>query len=322
MKKVFKLLGIICIVILVLVGGLLGYYKIEQIMMNNERKSSKTLTEYVRTHSWKYVENSDKEISFVGENLKCNVLTDTKKEDIKGIVGGYDNIYIFLNNNSYISLSTDNEKLYSNNQNCKKNDLDIDTKDIKIMNNDVYIISKDNKVYRANNDVKFNIEEYTYDYDSSIYMLLNDDIKNIISLNSHDAIVLKKDNSLYRQNYRSNYNSGKVTFFTENEEIFVSNSEYGNILNATVDYDLSKSPIEFKLNTLLTDKGYYYYGEVKTEKCTKYEDIECEKKILESEIYKKFSKDIKYIGTKYTILNDNSIIETKYLTYPLDKDLK
>ena len=54
----------------------------------------------------------------------------------------------------------------------------------------------------------------------------------------------------------------------------------------------------------------------------KYQDIKCEKKILESEIYKKFSKDIKYIGDNYTILSDNSIIETNYLTYSLDKDLR
>lgn len=322
MKKIFKILGIICIVILVLVGGIFSYSKIKQITMNNERKNSKTLMEYVRTHSWKYVENSDKTMDFVGENLKCKVLNDTKKEDIKGVVGGNDNLYIFLNDNSYISLSIDNEKLYSNNQNCQKNSLDIDTKDIKIMNNDVYIISKDNKVYKANNDVKFYFEEIVRDEYVDKYLLLNDDIKSIISLNSHNAIVLKKDNSLYRQKYGSNYNSGKVTYFTKNEEIFVSNSEYGNILNATAEYNLSENSIEFKLNTLLTDKGYYYYGEVKTDKCTKYEDIECEKKILESEIYKKFSKDIKYIGKEYTILNNNSIIETKYLTYPLDKDLK
>ena len=44
--------------------------------------------------------------------------------------------------------------------------------------------------------------------------------------------------------------------------------------------------------------------------------------LKESEIYKKFSKDIKFIGQQYTILSDNSVIKTSYLTYSLDKDLK
>ena len=42
MKKVFKIIGIIVIVILVLVGVVFGYTKVKQSMMNNERKNEKT----------------------------------------------------------------------------------------------------------------------------------------------------------------------------------------------------------------------------------------------------------------------------------------
>ena len=42
MKKVFKIIGIIVIVILVLVGGIFGFRKIKQITMNNERRNAKT----------------------------------------------------------------------------------------------------------------------------------------------------------------------------------------------------------------------------------------------------------------------------------------
>ena len=51
MKKIFKIIGIILIVILILVGGVFGYIKIKQSIMNNERRNSKTLMEYVKTHS-------------------------------------------------------------------------------------------------------------------------------------------------------------------------------------------------------------------------------------------------------------------------------
>ena len=64
-----------------------------------------------------------------------------------------------------------------------------------------------------------------------------------------------------------------------------------------------------------------YLDELKTDKCIKYQDVKCKLVLKESEIYKKFSKDIKYVGEEYTILSDNSVISTRYLTYPLDKDL-
>ena len=327
MKKIFKIIGIIVIVILVLVGGIFGFTKIGQITKNNERRNAKTLMEYVKTHSYDYVDSSKEEMSFRGKDLKCDVLKDLESKDIKGILTTYtENLIIMLNDSSYLSLSLDNEKLYSNNQNCNKIDTNIKTKDIKKDNRNYYIISADNKIYASliNDNKELEFKEMQTENDLSLYILLKDDIQSIVELNTFSdiGIVLKNDGSLYKQEYNRNYNSdtSKTTFSIKKEEIFLSNNEYGNILSATLNYNNDKK--EYEIKTLVTDKGYYYYGEVKTEECTKYLDIECEKKIIESEIYKKFSKDIKYIGEYYTILSDNSIIETNYLTYSLDKDLR
>ena len=52
MKKVFKVICIIVIVILVLVGGIFGFIKIKEVTMNNERRNAKTLMEYVKTRRY------------------------------------------------------------------------------------------------------------------------------------------------------------------------------------------------------------------------------------------------------------------------------
>ncbi len=332
MKKIFKIIGIIIIVILVLIAGVFGYTKIKEMLKDNERKNANTLMEYVKTHSYEYIDNSDETMYFTAESLMCDTLNILDNTNIKGIITNYGtNMTLLLNDNSYISLSMDETKLYSNNQHCKKTDIniDIDIKDIKWSDNGelYYLISDDNKIYYnyTDSEGKFNFKEMQTTNDLISYILLKDDIQGIITYNNGTypyAIVLKKDGSLYKQKYNGDYdyNTFETTYSTISDELFLSNNEYGNILNATLNYNYDKD--EYEINTLITDKGYYYYGEVKTEECTKYQDIKCEKKIMESEIYKTFKKDIKYIGNTYTILNDNSIIQTSYLTYPLDKDLK
>lgn len=284
-------------------------------MMNNERKNSKTLMEYVNTHSRQYVKDSNKTMYFTVKNLKCDILDSIKEDDIKNVyIPTANNYYIFLNDNSYLSFSAN--KLFSNEQNCIKIDSNINIKDIKQYENSYYFVDEKNKVYsvRAKN-YELELLEPTEFVE---YVLSKDDIisviNNISSVREYEFIVLKKDNSLYKQTYKLN---GKFTLI--DEEIFISNKEYGNILNATMKYNFEDK--KYEIDTLLTDKGYYY-GEVQTEECTKYQDIKCERKISESEIYKKYNKNIKYINDKYTLLSDNFIIETRYLTYPLDKDLK
>ena len=313
MKKVFKKIGIVVIVIVALVIAYQVYIVIsdkvndynvkkEQEKLQEERRNAKTLMEYIRTHESPIM-------YFSAENLKCDAL---------------DNIKIFT---SDYFITKDNEiydvsfnELYSNNQNCKKREINIDIKNIQ----DDYIFSKDNKIY----NIKDLEEQWTTDY-LKIY-LMDKDIKKIINSDyNYDIrevnILVLKNNNIYKQVY--NLNDTTLSQL-KHEEIYKSLEEYGNIQEIVIsNYYTSNSGKNYQLedNTIeaiISDKGYYYLDEVKTDECIKYKDIECKLELKESEIYKRFSKDIKFIGKQYTILSDNSIIETRYLTYPLDKDLK
>ena len=348
MKKVFKIIGIVVIVIVALVIAYQVYIVIsdkvddynvkkEQEKLQEERINAKTLMEYVKTHDYKYIQCDDENncntynMAFTTKDFKCDALDNIK---------AFDYNYFITKDNEIYDISFD--ELYSNNQNCKKRDTNIDIKNI--VKNNVYgyiILSKDNKLYRENLE-----EEMHSSYSSFEKVLISDDnITDIISIdqnNNHDdnmsreimALVLKKDNKIYKQYYNEKaiYNDNrqtydyKITF--KREEIYKSLEEYGNIQEiVTSNYYKSNSGKNYQLEentikTIISDKGYYYLDEVKTDECSKYKDIECKLELKESEIYKRFSKDIKFIGKQYTILSDNSIIKTRYLTYPLDKDLK
>ena len=348
MKKIFKIIGIIVIVIVALVIAYQIFIVIsdkiddnnaikEQEKLQEERRNAKTLMEYVKTHDYKYIQCENGadcntyNMEFTKEDFKCDTLDNIKT---------FNSNYFITKDNEIYDISFD--ELYSNNQNCKKRDTNIDIKNI--VKDNVYgyiILSKDNKLYRGNLE-----EEMHSSYSSFEKVLISDDnITNIISIdqnNNYDdnmsreimALVLKKDNKIYKQYYNEKaiYNDNrqtydyKITF--KREEIYKSLEEYGNINSIIVDNNYtSKSGKFYKLEdntptTIISDKGYYYLDEVKTDECIKYKDIECKLELKESEIYKKFSKDIKVIGEQYTILSDNSVIWTGYLTYPLDKDLK
>lgn len=328
MKKIFKIIGIIVIVIVVLIGAVFGYTKIKQSMMNNERRNARTLMEYVKTHSWEYVDcsgsNNCLDMYFKENKFIC----DIDYNNIKYFQSGY---FVTKNNEIY-DISFD--KLYSNNQNCKKNDIDINFEIQNIIDN--YILSKDNKLYNFYISDDLEIEEYNYTEnmeDMMIKLISNTDIKYIVNttqenLKEINVLILKNDNNLYKQTYKVKGNFPDEYVELEKEELYKSLEEYGNIKYITFEpylYTNSGKNIQLEENTITTifsDKGYYYLEEIITDECKKYQDIECELEFKESEIYKRFSNDVKYVGQTYTILSDNSVIQTKYLTYPLDKDLR
>lgn len=303
MKKVFKIIGIIVIVILVLVGVVFGYTKVKQSMMNNERRNAKTLMEYIRTHESPIM-------YFVAENFKCDALDNIKI---------FTSDYFITKDNEIYDISFN--ELYSNNQNCKKREINIDIKNIQ----DNYIFSKDNKIYNIRDLEEQYITDYLQIYlaDKDIIKIIDSDYDNIDYTNNLKLpVIVFKNNNLYKQIYKMpTYYDGKVVekATLEKEEIYKSLEEYGNIKhislannytnNSGKDYQLEDNTIK----TIISDKGYYYLDEVKTDECIKYKDIKCEFELKESEIYKKFSKDIKFIGEHYTILSDNSIIETSLL---------
>ena len=324
MKKLFKIIGIIVIVILVLVGGVFGYIKIKQSVVNNERRNAKTLMEYVKTHSWKYLDCNDSEclnMSFEENKFICDIDYNNIKD--------FQSDYFVTKDNEIYDISFN--ELYSNNQNCKKREINIDIKNIQ----DYYIFSKDNKVYNIRDLEEQRTSDYLQIYlaDKDIIKIIDSDYDNIDYTNNPKLpVIVFKNNNLYKQTYKitTNYDGNGTNKFTlEKEEIYKSLEEYGNIKhidfsnfyissNSGKDYELENNTI----TNIVSDKGYYYLGEIETNECKKYADIECKLELKESEIYKKFSKDIKYIGQQYTILSDDSVIRTGYLTYPLDKDLK
>ena len=343
MKKVFKILGIIIIIIVVLVGGYSIFLKVSDLQsnkkeekrqkqLNEERINAKSLMEYVKTHSGKYLNCNDDNcypMEFTKEDFKCDAL-DSNIKFLK------DSYFITKDNEIYdISLN----ELYSNNQNCKKRDTNIEIKNIvnaEDSTNNI-ILSKDNKIYDSSlKENKFSEFEKVLLNDTNIIKIIETDIYNNYNdymVREISALVLKRDNKIYKQYYneKATYNDNKgnydynITF--KREEIYKSLEEYGNINDIEVSSYYMSDMKEYKLekNTItkiISDKGYYYLDEIKTDECTKYKDIECKLELKESEIYKKFSKDIKALGETYTILSDNSVIRTDYLTYPLDKDLK
>lgn len=324
MKKIFKIIGIIVIVIVVLIGAVFGYTKIKQSMMNNERRNARTLMEYVKTHSWEYLDCSDSnclDMHFEENKFICDIDYNKIKD--------FQRDYFVTKDNEIYDISF--HELYSNNQNCKKATLDTNIKAIK----GNYVLDKNNNLYtlQQNDRGKRILQEYSnaLSYEKTIIDLMNNDnidyIYNITSDYSKGeiyALILKSDNNIYKLIYKDG--SGSVVF--DKEELYKSLKEYGNIQEiVTSNYYTSNSGKDYQLEdntitTIISDKGYYYLDEVKTDECSKYKDIECKLELKESEIYKKFSKDIKYIGQQYTILSDDSVIRTGYLTYPLDKDLR
>ena len=325
MKKVFKIIGIIVIVIVVLVFGMYGYEAIKDSIREKERINAKTLMEYVKTHNYEYLncESASKclDMQFEENKFVCDIDYNNVKD--------FKSSYFVTKDNEIYDISY--YGLYSNNQNCKKATIDTNIKAIK----GEYVLDNNNKLYTLQQDEKNSTILKEYDYLGSWGKIINDimnndNIHNVLNITSDYskneiyALILKSDNNIYKLIYKENL--GNAVF--DKEELYKSLEEYGN----TKHIDLSNfysgsSGKDYKLEyntitTIISDKGYYYLTEIETDECKKYQDIECKLELKESEIYKKFSKDIKFIGEHYTILSDNSVIKTGYLTYPLDKDLK
>ena len=352
MKKVFKIIGIVVIVIVALVIAYQVYIVIsdkvddnnvkkEQEKLQEERRNAKTLMEYVKTHDYRYIQCDDENncntynMAFTTKDFKCDALDNIKI---------LDNNYLITKDNEIYDISF--YDLYSNNQNCKKKDIDIKIKDVKVSFNQwgkyIVFVSSDNKLYNSNLDkiddsFEFDTIEYNiYREKNNITGIVGQVNTETIEYNGWNnkekitLLVLKDDNKIYNQVYHNihNYDTKKNTYTLKEEKLYKSLEEYGNIQEiVTSNYYTSNSGKNYQLEdntptTIISDKGYYYLDEVKTDECIKYKDIECKLELKESEIYKRFSKDIKFIGQQYTILSDNSVIETQYLTYPLDKDLK
>ncbi len=213
--------------------------------------------------------------------------------------------YVVFENGEMYSLLNDEEKLYSNNQQCKKIDLSFSIKKIT----DSFVVDENNNIYRIdysyNSDVQIELnEDNTYDVRN---MLLKNNTIKSGSIYFNDGfnngeqkyIVLKDDGNIYEQLYNYNYDDfGNIKISLINEKVFLSSENYGKIEF----FELNDSG---EINRLNTSNGVYILKEI-GDNCKKYQDIKCDKELVLSEVYKKYANEITYIGLN-SLTKDNVI---------------
>lgn len=277
------------------------------IYKKDENASNRTLTEYIKNNNLK----------FYDENIICSAL------DKNEIIYYKDDLLVLDDYSIYVT-NFGSDKIFSNEENCKKIEYDFEfTRDVTIngkmmfldKENNLYTVDTENEVvekadstskslynffYRENKVVRhFGLDEERY-YDvktGSDYII-----------NYH--LVTKDDGKLY---------SVKVKMFTKgknknryellDEEVKLSDG-YGIIQDiefSNLEYSLDA---KLKLYNFITTEDYYFYKPTNLEKCEKYEDIECEFSYVKSDLYDKYKKDILYLGKDYAILRDKNVIES------------
>ena len=320
-KKIFKILMILVCIGVVIVAIFLGYILISNFLedkrLEQERISSSNLMEYFKYHDFAHVGNTDDELQYIGENFSCDALDN---HDVIAI----DTNFLVLDDYSVYQILLDEEKTFSNNQSCKKIETDTNFVQLKKVYSKYYFIDNNNNQYVYDDNTN-KIEECGYDSSvcfSQDPIIKNDDVVAVITyLDSDTYLVLKNDGQVWKQVYETSFN-GTVSYNLLNEELVISKDDYGTIKEASTlgSFDLSFD--EETITSFVTDRGYFFLKPIETEECMKYEDIPCEYKFVESDIYKKYQDDVKFLGTGYSLLSDNSIIETKELQKPLDPDIK
>lgn len=325
MKKIYKTLIIITILVLIGIGLYIGYVYVSDYLedkaRDRERINSKTLTEYVKTHDYEYVDSSDEALEFYGKDVKCSALNS------KNILAFY-NDYLILDDYSVYETTFASGKYYSNDEQCKKVETDLNFKAVKKSNYEYIFITEDNKLY---NFYEGTFKEKHYFEYSGI--IAKDEIFSFVRSLSTEGDkrvveVLKTNGNLYKQSYKILYENGKTILELLDEEIILSKDIYGNILDFEYSNMIFTSPYSFKdieeqtITKLITNNGLYLGKYIETEECKKYEDVPCEVKLVKSDIYEKFKDDIKYVDSNFIFTNDNYIIKTNMLTNGLDKEVK
>lgn len=333
-KKIIRIIVIILLVILMPIVLVTTMEKISDFKVDYDIKHSKTLMEYVANHAPEKVGclgsiDGCNAMQFASEKFKCDVL------DEKNVIV-LTNDYLILDDYSIYQISF--YDLFSNDQNCKEINTDIEIKNIKKNHNDYTLIDKNNNLYNLHyryDELKLIVDKIEKPYNSLSYEIITDNsIKQILFTYNYRngnketlvAGVLKDDGSIYKEYYNVDYDysgvSARKIYTHKKEEIFFSNKEYGKLKQARTFITREAgidTEAEIELWAFLTDDNYYSLKEILTDECINYIDVDCEKKIVPGEVYNKFKKDIKFIGEQYTILSDNSIIVTDYLSFSLDK---
>ena len=320
-KKIFKVLmilaGIVICIILIFLGYILISNFFEERRLEQERIGSSNLMEYFKYHDFDHVKNTDNELQYIGENFVCDAL---EKHDVIAI----DTNFLVLDDYSVYQILLDQEKTFSNNQSCKK--IETDTKFVNLKKGySKYLLIDDNNNQYTYDDNTSKIERCGYDSTNCISqdpIIEKDDVVAVVDYVDTDTyLVLKDDGQVWKQVYKTSFN-GKTYYNLLNEEVVISKDDYGTIKEASTLESIDLSLNDETITSLVTDRGYFFLKQIETEECMKYEDIPCEYKFVESDVYKKYQDDVKFLGTRYTLLSDNTIIETKELQKPLDHDIK
>lgn len=297
------------------------------VVDNNKRlEDAKTLYDYYKIKN--EIKYGEVDNTFGYDKINCDVLKDNEIMYIS-------RNYFILSDGSFYEYTTKKDSKYSNGMQCIKKDIGFTVK--RVINN--YMEDTNGKMY--NNDF-FDVDNFDknsfseYDYynkildneDNFVKYVYIDDLgdeykSDSISNDTYESswdytkyMILKDDGNVYMDIIKT---TRTTTFpFIDvittkeivKEDIFYSKEEYGHIL----DYDYYSS--DYKgVNVLVSDKGLFINEEVKTKECTEYLDVDCERKLVENEVFKKYHDEFKYVNTKYGVLKDGSIVNMSYVFY-------
>lgn len=230
------------------------------------------------------------------------------------------NDYVLLSDHYLYSILKEPGKQYSNGEQCMRVN---DQTYMAIIANS-YFLGTDNKMYSS------------YDFKENTYFknINNAEINNWIELQFTDAekekykstseykkgiymyteyakyLVLKTDGSIYQSIYKfvRNGKTNKITSSVYSERVLYSNTDYGHI----DDFRTTGYGVNQVVDLIISSKGVFVRKKIETEECLKYEDIECETRmvLLTDYSYNKYKDEIKYYDKNIVITNNNSILNT------------
>lgn len=328
MKKGFKILTIIVIVVAIIISLVVGGFFLKEFIedkkLENERiNKSTTLSKYIEYHDTKHT-GKGWAMEFYAKDISLDLLNNHN-------IIYYDGNILILDDYTIFETIFNSEKLFSNNQKYKTIETDFKIKRILLTNYLPILLTTDNEVYRINknsdNVITFDKQE-TKHMGIDYLLILDNSIKKVVNSNydnekqQHKVSVLKNDGNVYTQYYDQ---AQKILL---KEEILLSNTDYGNIYDIMTDSQVSISLGTWKdLNSseivrIVSDKGLFSLKYIETEESKKYADVKPTFEMVKSDIYNKYKDDVLYINSQYVFTKDNNIIETLMLCQDIDKEVK